>query len=158
MVAALILGLLTTIGIVISQFASRTQRQADLQTEDFRQGSQAIARLRRELRGAAIDSPLSGTSTEIVYRYPQIEEGQLVVDESGGQVWQGQARLFFQNDQLLLEKPAGSQPQLLARLEDGLFQVEADDSLVRFTIATKKSLNSPRAFRRQFRLFRSTES
>lgn len=158
MVAALILSLLTLTGFFLQQFASGTKNKSDTKAEAFRQGSQAVARLRREMRGSEILSPQSGSESELRYRYPEVKDGLLAVDALGRPQWQGEARIFLNDGVLSLEKPRGQATQILARLEKGRFLVEADEQFFRFTVEVKKAETGPVEFRRSFRLTRDRRS
>ena len=154
MVAALILSLLTLTGFFLQQFASATKSKSDTKAEAFRQGSQAVARLRREMRGSEILSPQAGSDSEVRYRYPEIKNGLLRVDALGRTQWQGEARILQKDGLLILEKPLGEELQILARLEEGRFLVEADEQFLKFTVEVKKAETGPVEFRRSFRLTR----
>ncbi len=153
MVSALILSLLAGIGILLFQFAKRTQIQAEFDNGPFRQGSQAVSRLRRELRGSQILEPgeTFTVSTELKYRYPEVEDGQLVVDSSGTKEWAGEARIFQDGSKLLLEKPVGGELQILADLEDGAFKVQVDPYFHWFLVEVKRPDEEKPAFKRLFR-------
>lgn len=156
MVAALILALLTGIGIILLQFAKRAQAHTETDTQAFRQGSQAVARLRRELRGCKILDPANPLeeATQLHYRYPKLEGGNLVVDAYGMKEWEGEARLYQQGSKLMLEKPLGGPVQLLADLQDGQFKVQVDPTYYWFLIEVKRPGESAPAFSRTFRLSR----
>lgn len=151
MVATLIMALLTGIGILIFQFAKRTEAGAEKANDSFRQGSQAVARLRRELRGSEIVSPESDTTSEFTYRFPQVENGNLVVSARGEPQWEGEARIYQDGGDLMLEKPLGGTVSLLARLQDGKFKCAAKPAFFHFTIEVKRPGESDPAFRRVFR-------
>lgn len=154
MVSALILSLLTGIGILLFQFAKRTEVQAEFDNGPFRQGSQAVSRLRRELRGSQILEPTDTftASTELRYRYPDVEsDGRLVVDSSGSKEWAGIARIFQDGSKLMLEKPVGGELQILADLEAGAFKVQVDPYFHWFLIEVKRPDEEKPAFKRLFR-------
>ena len=152
MVSALILSLLTGIGILLFQFAKRTEVKAEFDNQPFRQGSQAVSRLRRELRGSKILEPDTfGVATELKYRYPEVENGSLVVNSQGAKQWGGEARLYQDGSRLMLEKPVGGDVQLLADLGEGDFKIQVDPLFYWFLIEVKRPGESKPAFKRVFR-------
>jgi prepilin-type N-terminal cleavage/methylation domain-containing protein len=152
LVATVILGLLTTIGFFILQFGSHSSRKASLEVESFRQGSQAVSRVRREMRGARVIEPLEGYSDAVVYEYPLVMGDTLVVNSSGNITWDGPARIFQDGDTLKLEKPVGGTVQVLARLDGGRFSVLIDDPFVQFGISVGSKSSPESYFERSFRV------
>ncbi|MCA9792591.1 MAG: prepilin-type N-terminal cleavage/methylation domain-containing protein [Candidatus Eremiobacteraeota bacterium] len=123
LVASAIFVLLGLMGWALMTVAARAGHDLDSQSEAFRQGSLALSRSREELRGARLVSPLSGLSSSLEFRYPRVEGRRLVVDAEGRPDYTQQAKISQAGDQLLLEKPVGSPPRLLARLGAGGFAV-----------------------------------
>lgn len=151
LVATVILSLLTGIGILLFQFAKRTEQKAETDNDAFRQGSMACARLRRELRGAEIISPEEGVESEFLYRYPRLVDGNLAVSDLGKVEWEGEARIFVQDGNLMLEKPVGGEVSLLAQLSEGRFQIAVDPAFYAFQIEVKRPGEDKPAFERVFR-------
>ena len=134
MVAALIMTMLMGVGIVLFQFAKRTEAKAENDNDAFRQGSQAVSRIRREQRGAEILDPTEGISSEFTYRYPELEGGNLVVSAKGQPQYAGEARLYFEGGNLMLEKPVGGEVHLLARLQEGKFALAVTPAFFSFLV------------------------
>jgi type II secretory pathway pseudopilin PulG len=151
MVAALIMALLSGIGILLFQFAKRTEAKAENDNDAFRQGSQAVSRVRRELRGSEVLSPLTGISPEFTYRFPKLEDGNLVVSSIGQPEWEGKARIYLEGGNLMLEKPVGGTVSILARLQNGKFAVAADSDFFSFLVEVTRPGEKDPAFRRMFR-------
>jgi prepilin-type N-terminal cleavage/methylation domain-containing protein len=154
MVASLILALLTTAGVFLFQFGSRSSRAKETDMELHRQGRQAVARVRREMRGAQVlhPTPDEGVKDYVSYRYPQLEHRKLQVTAAGSPEWAGVARLYQVGENLLLEKPEGSPPRLLAQLKGGQFEVLSSDRFVNFEV--RVGIQEPDLFKRSFRVAR----
>ena len=91
-------------------------------------------------------------STELRYRYPDVEsDGRLVVDSSGSKEWAGIARIFQDGSKLMLEKPVRGELQILADLEAGAFKVQVDPYFHWFLIEVKRPDEEKPAFKRLFR-------
>lgn len=155
LVAAAILSLLTTIGVFLVQFGQLNARTLDHNAENHRQGTQAVARVRREVRGAHLVTPEVGEQAQkLLYQYPRVVEGQLEVDANGHPLFDGEALIYQDGDILKLEKPVGGPVQLLARLQGGSFRVEADDRFFTFFVVVGGE-NDPRfRFESKFRVAR----
>lgn len=136
LVASAIFVLLGLMGWALMTVAGRAGRELDSQSEAFRQGSLAVARSREELRGARLVSPLSGPASSLEFRYPRVEGRRLVVDSEGRPDYTQQAKISQVGDQLLLEKPVGTPPRLLARLGEGGFKVERQGPMTVLVIQT----------------------
>lgn len=155
MVASAILALLTLIGVFLVEFGGRSTQKVDSSTETFRQGSQAISRLRREMRGAQILEPLENESTELLYNYPELEGKELVVDAAGRPLLSGPARIFLDEGILKLEKPLGEPIQILAKLGDeGRFLVTPTEEFFQVLVTVKSKGQESPGFRRRLRLAR----
>lgn len=155
LVASAIIGLITLTGLILFQFGNQAGRKTDRRLEIFRQGSQAILRLRREMRGASVSIPATGeTGQEILYRYPLVNNGVLQVDALGATIFEGEARIYLQGNQLLLQKPRDGKVQLLARLEDPAFEVTADEHYLTVHLKTGPADEPHLVYQRRFRLAR----
>ena len=155
LVASAIIGLITLTGLILFQFGNSTGRKTDRRLEIFRQGSQALLRVRREMRGADVSTPAPGeTGQEIIYRYPQVNNGVLQVDALGITVYQGQARIYLSGNQLMLQKPIDGNVQLLARLEKPVFKVASDEEFLEIYLKTGPTEQPQLTYERRFRLAR----
>lgn len=155
LVASAIIGLITLTGLILFQFGNSAGRKTDERLEIFRQGSQALLRIRREMRGASVSTPAPGEAgQEIVYRYPQVDNGVLKVNALGSTVYQGQARIFLDGNQLMLEKPVDGDVQLLARLESPVFEVTTDEEFLEIYLKTGPTEQPQLTYERRFRLAR----
>lgn len=154
MVVMVILGLLSGVGIMMLRLGASSRRQQDLSLESYTQGRQAVARLRREMRGARVLEPTleDGVGQALLYSYPLLEDNVLVVDAAGKTKWAGEARVFQEGDSLKLEKPVGAAPQLLARLDGGDFKVQRDASFTTLTVKVGRPERPRERFERSFRV------
>lgn len=153
LVSAAIVGILTLTGLMIFQFGNRASRKTDRKIDIFRSGSHAILRVRKHMRGADVVSPTPGNiANEVVYRFPSIVDDRLQVDSTGATEYAGEARIFLKDNKLMLEKPLGSDLQLLATLEDATFEAKADTSFVEFYLRSGPRAEPHLVFERRFRL------
>lgn len=154
LVAATILGLLTGVGILLLKMGATSRQQQDRNLESYTQGRQAVARLRREMRGAKVLEPTleENVAGVLVYSYPLLVDDVLQVDAAGRTKWAGEARIFQDGNSLKLEKPLGGPAQLLARLEDGEFRAERTPSFVTLTVKVGGSERPGERFVRSFRI------
>lgn len=154
MVAMVILGLLSGVGVLILRLGASSRSQQDRALDTYTQGRQAVARLRREMRGARVLEPAleEVEGVTLLYSYPLVENDMLVVDAAGKTKWAGEARVFQEGDALKLEKPIGTSPQLLARLQGGEFRVHRDDKFTTIFVVAGRPERPQERFERSFRV------